>query len=123
MSDRAEGDAPGPAPDASRPPAGGTIVPDQRPPRRTRRTVALWACVVVVALLVTGVVGGYLKYRAVWDSIRRVAVSDLGKRPPKYTSALNLLVFGSGSVAGLTRHQELAWHVGREEETRSPRRS
>jgi LCP family protein required for cell wall assembly len=65
-----------------------------------------------VAVLVTGVLGGYLKYRSVWDSIHRVAVTGLGKRPPKYTSALNLLVFGSGSVAGLTRHQQLAWHVG-----------
>jgi LCP family protein required for cell wall assembly len=71
--------------------------------------------VAAVALLVTGVLGGYLKYRSVWDSIRRITVTGLGKRPPRYTSALNLLVFGSGSVAGLTRHQQLAWHVGREE--------
>jgi LCP family protein required for cell wall assembly len=114
MSDRAEEDAPGPALDPPGQPRESDIGPDRRPPRR-RRTVVLWACVVVVALLVTGVVGGYLKYRAVWDSISRVAVSDLGRRPPKFTGALNLLVFGSGSVAGLTRHQELAWHVGREE--------
>jgi LCP family protein required for cell wall assembly len=117
MSDRAEEDAggPGQASDASRQSPDRTIAPDRRHPRRARRTVALWACVVVVALLVAGVVGGYLKYRAVWDSISRVAVSDLGGRPPKFTSALNLLVFGSGSVAGLSRRQELAWHVGREE--------
>jgi LCP family protein required for cell wall assembly len=83
--------------------------------RRAGRTVALWACVTVVVLVVAGVVGGYLKYRAVWDSISRIAVSDLGKRPPKFTSAENLLVFGSGSVAGLTRREELAWHVGRQE--------
>jgi LCP family protein required for cell wall assembly len=116
MNDRAEEGAagPGPAPDASGQPRDSDMVPDRRPPRR-RRTVALWACAVVVALVVTGVVGGYLKYRAVWDSISRIAVSDLGRRPPKFTSALNLLVFGSGSVAGLTRHQELAWHVGQEE--------
>jgi LCP family protein required for cell wall assembly len=117
MSDRAEEDAAGPgqASGASRQSPDRTIAPDRRQPRRTRRTVAIWAFVVVLALLVTGVVGGYLKYRAVWDSISRIAVSNLGRRPPKFTSALNLLVFGSGSIAGLTRRQELAWHVGREE--------
>ena len=73
------------------------------------------AFVVAVALLVTGVLGGYLKYRSVWDSIHRITVTGLGKRPPRYTSALNLLVFGSGSLAGLTRHQQLAWHVGSEQ--------
>ncbi len=68
-----------------------------------------------VVLLVAGVLGGYLKYRSVWDSIHRITVTGLGKRPPRYTSALNLLVFGSGSIAGLTRRQQLAWHVGRAE--------
>jgi LCP family protein required for cell wall assembly len=68
----------------------------------------------VVAALVGGLLAAYLKYRAVWDSIRRVDVTqgELGKRPPQYTSALNLLVYASGSTAGLTRRQELYWHVG-----------
>jgi LCP family protein required for cell wall assembly len=48
----------------------------------------------------------------VWDSIHRVNVTGLGQRPPQYKSALNLLVFASGSTAGLTRSQQLAWHVG-----------
>jgi LCP family protein required for cell wall assembly len=65
-----------------------------------------------VCLLVIGALAGYLKYRSVWDSIRRVNVTGLGKRPPQYNSALNLLVFASGSTAGLTRRQQLAWHVG-----------
>jgi LCP family protein required for cell wall assembly len=87
-----------------------------RPWRRpTSRTIAVSAAVVVAALLVTTVLGGYLKYRSVWDSIHRITVTGLGKRPPQYTSALNLLVFGSGSVAGLTRRQQLAWHVGSEQ--------
>ncbi|HEY6279337.1 MAG TPA: LCP family protein [Streptosporangiaceae bacterium] len=85
------------------------------PRRPARPAIAVWASVVVVAVLVGGVLGGYLKYRSVWDSIRRIAVTGLGKRPPKYTSALNLLVFGSGSVAGLTRREQLAWHVGSEQ--------
>jgi LCP family protein required for cell wall assembly len=70
------------------------------------------AFVVAVALLVAGVLGGYLKYRSVWDAIHRITVTGLGKRPPQYTTSVNLLVFGSGSLAGLTRHQQLAWHVG-----------
>jgi LCP family protein required for cell wall assembly len=84
-------------------------------PRRPRgRVAAAWVSVVVAAALVGGLLTAYLKYRAVWDSIRRVDVTqgELGKRPPQYTSALNLLVFASGSTAGLTRQQELYWHVG-----------
>lgn len=84
-------------------------------PRRSRgRVVAAWVSSVVVAALVVGSLAVYLKYRAVWDSIRRVDVtqSELGRRPPQYTSALNLLVFASGSTAGLTRQQQLYWHVG-----------
>jgi LCP family protein required for cell wall assembly len=61
--------------------------------------------------------GAYWKFRSVWTSINHVAVGDLGKRPPKYNkNALNLLVFASGSTAGLTRRQQLYWHVGRDAE-------
>jgi LCP family protein required for cell wall assembly len=77
-----------------------------------RRKIIGWASVVVVCALVAGSLAGYLKYRAVWDSIHRVNVSGLGRRPPQYGNALNLLVFASGSTAGLTRQQQLAWHVG-----------
>jgi LCP family protein required for cell wall assembly len=83
--------------------------------RSAGRMIAICAFAVVTALLVAAVLGGYLKYRSVWDSIHRITVTGLGKRPPQYTSALNLLVFGSGSLAGLTRHQQLAWHVGSEQ--------
>jgi len=87
-------------------------------PRYSRRmTIIGWVSVVVVSALVIVTLGAYVKYREVWDSIHRVAVTDLGRRPPtyasaKYTNALNLLVFASGSTAGLTRQQELYWHVG-----------
>jgi LCP family protein required for cell wall assembly len=94
---------------------GGSTPGGPRPRRSTSRTIIACAFAVAVALLVTGVLGGYLKYRSVWDSIHRITVTGLGKRPPRYTSALNLLVFGSGSLAGLTRHQQLAWHVGSEQ--------
>ena len=76
--------------------------------------IAAWVSVVVVSALVIGSLAAYLKYRAVWESIHRIDVTanELGRRPPKYTNALNILVFASGSTAGLTRRQELYWHVG-----------
>jgi anionic cell wall polymer biosynthesis LytR-Cps2A-Psr (LCP) family protein len=87
-------------------------------PRPSRRmTIIGWVSVVLVSALVLATLGAYVKYREVWDSIHRVDVTNLGNRPPtyasaKYTNALNLLVFASGSTAGLTRSQQLAWHVG-----------
>jgi LCP family protein required for cell wall assembly len=74
--------------------------------------VLRWGSITLVAVLILGLVGGYLKYRSVWNSIKRVPVTVLGHRPPKYTSALNLLVFGSDSRKGLSRHQQLKLHVG-----------
>ncbi len=50
-----------------------------------------------------------------WNSISHVPVqaTELGKRPPTYNSALNILVYGSDSRAGLTHRQEVRLHVGR----------
>jgi len=107
------GGTPGGTPGNATPDVGAPGGP--RPRHSARRTITLCASAVVVALLVTAVLGGYLKYRSVWDSIHRITVTGLGKRPPRYTSAVNLLVFGSGSLAGLTRRQERAWHVGSEQ--------
>src|SRR5260221_5930102 len=94
---------------------GGSAAPARSRPM----TIAGWASIVVVSALVIATLAAYVKYREVWDSIRRVDVTanDLGHRPPRYlsatdTNALNLLVFASGSTAGLTRRQQLAWHVG-----------
>jgi hypothetical protein len=84
-------------------PSGGP-----RPRRVAGQRIAGWMAVIVVAGVTAGVLAGYEKYRTVWDSIGRVDVTGLGHRPPKYTSAENLLVFGSGSAAGLTRRQQLA---------------
>ncbi len=50
--------------------------------------------------LVVGTLYGYVKYRDVWDGISHIAVGDLGKRPPKYNDALNLLLIGSDSRSG-----------------------
>ena len=109
-TDKAGTSSPGPGNGrASNPPPGAA-----RPPRSRRRAVIAWVSVVVVAALVGGSLAAYLKYRAVWESIHRIDVTggELGNRPRQYTNALNLLVFASGSTAGLTRREQLAWHVG-----------
>ena len=82
--------------------------------RRKSRHVAAWVSAGLVCILTLALLGAYWKFRSVWSSINRVPVTDLGKRPPRYNNALNLLVFASGSTAGLTRRQRHYWHVGRD---------
>ena len=83
--------------------------------RRRGRRVAGWVAVTLVVVVTLAALGAYWKFRSVWTSIDHVAVGDLGKRPPKFNkNSLNLLVFASGSTAGLTRRQQLYWHVGRD---------
>jgi LCP family protein required for cell wall assembly len=84
------------------------------PTRRRGRLIAAWISVALVCVLTVALLGAYWKWRSVWSSIHQVTVTGLGKRPPKYNNALNLLVFASGSTAGLTRKQQLYWHVGRD---------
>jgi LCP family protein required for cell wall assembly len=80
--------------------------------RRRGRRVAAWVAVALVCIVTLALLGAYWKVRSVWTSINRVPVTDLGKRPPRYNNALNVLVFASGSTAGLSRRQQLYWHVG-----------
>ena len=82
--------------------------------RRRGRRAAAWVSAVLVCILTLALLGAYWKFRSVWSSINRVPVTGLGKRPPKYNDALNLLVFASGTTTGLTRRQQLYWHVGRD---------
>jgi LCP family protein required for cell wall assembly len=90
-----------------------------RPPRRARRTrrslalrVSAWVSAAVAVVLVAAALVGYAKYREIWDGIHREVVTDLGKRPPKYTNAVNILVFGSDSRVGLTPREQIRLHVG-----------
>jgi LCP family protein required for cell wall assembly len=84
-----------------------------RPARRRRRRtggsrrysrkalIAGGLAIFVTAVLVIGSLYVYVRYRLVWDSIKRINVAaDLTKRPPGYGHALNLLVIGSDSRAG-----------------------
>jgi LCP family protein required for cell wall assembly len=68
----------------------------------------------MAAVLVAAALVAYFENRQIWGSIHHDAVTGLGKRPPKYaTSAMNILMFGSDTRAGLTRREQLVLHVGR----------
>jgi LCP family protein required for cell wall assembly len=72
-----------------------------------------WVSVAVVIVLGAAVLGSYFKTKAVYDSIKRVPLTDLGKRPPQYsTSSMNILVYGSDSRAGLDPHEQVLLHTG-----------
>jgi LCP family protein required for cell wall assembly len=62
-----------------------------------------WIAAGLAVVLVVASLAAYLKFRSVWDSIRRVSVAGLGPQPPKLTNALNILVIGSDSRAGPNR--------------------
>jgi len=87
----------------------------RRRPRESKRHVLRWVAVAVVVLLAAGTLTAYLKYRAVYDSITRIAVSpgELGKRPPQYsTTSMNVLIYGTDSRAGLDRHWQYILNTG-----------
>jgi LCP family protein required for cell wall assembly len=65
-----------------------------------RMHLTAWVSVGVVSLLVIAALGAYIKFRTVWDSIDRVPLTDLGKRPPKLNDAINILLIGSDSRSG-----------------------
>ena len=80
--------------------------PRQHRPRRCRPLAwraAGWLAAFLVLLPVVVSLGAYVRYRSVWDSIRRIDVTGLGHRPPKYNNALNVLLIGSDSRAGQNR--------------------
>ena len=54
-------------------------------------------------LLVAATLTVYARYRGIWNSIHRVAITGLGPQPPQNTSALNILLIGSDSRAGANR--------------------
>jgi LCP family protein required for cell wall assembly len=87
-------------------PGPGRSAQTRRPAPRKRRSpvsMMLGGLAVLVALVVVGgAVAAYVKYREVWDGIKRVDVAgDLtGARPHEDPNALNLLVIGSDSRVG-----------------------
>jgi len=89
-----------------------------RQPRSGKRHVLRWVAVGAVVIVAAGTLGAYLKYRAVYDSITRVAVptTALGHRPPVYsTDSQNILVYGDDNRAGLTPHQQYVLRTGHDQ--------
>ena len=71
-----------------------------RRPRTGKRHVLRWVATGVVVILAAGTLTAYLKYRAVYDSITRIAVpsTELGQRPQQYsTASVNILIYGDDS--------------------------
>ena len=64
----------------------------RRRPRTGKRHVLRWVATAVVVILGAGTLAVYLKYRAVYDSITRIAVpsTELGHRPQQYSTASEL---------------------------------
>src|ERR1022692_827270 len=87
---------------------GAVGKPSRRSPRggsraRLRRRITAWASISLTAILVIAALGAYVEYRNVVDSLHHVAITDLGKRPQKYTNALNILLIGSDSRQGANK--------------------
>ena len=84
-------------------------------PRDGKRHILRWVAVGAVVILSAGTLAGYLKYRAVYDSITRVTVpgAELGQRPQDYSSSSeNILIYGDDSRKGLDAHQQFILHTG-----------
>jgi LCP family protein required for cell wall assembly len=90
----------GKPPRSGKPPKPGKAARPVKASRGLR--LAGWLSVAVVSILVISTLGAYFKLRAEWDSIGHVTVNshDLGKRPPKYNDAQNILMIGSDTRTG-----------------------
>ncbi len=73
----------------------------RRPSQPLGKRIAAWTSIGLTAVLVIAVLAVYVKYRSFWDSIKRVDVTGLiGKQPPKYNNAENILLIGSDTRTG-----------------------
>jgi len=86
----------------------------RKAPRDGKRHVLRWIAAGVVIVLVGATLAAYVKYREIYDSITRVNPgSELGKRPPDYSTASeNILVYGDDSRKGLDAHEQYILHTG-----------
>ena len=106
MTGRGSGQPAGPRLRRARRAAG--VAEDGSRPRRKHRTrsLVLGGLAISVAGLVTGgTLAAYSVYRADWNAVKHVNVSsDLGThRPPPDPNALNILLIGSDSRAGVNK--------------------
>jgi LCP family protein required for cell wall assembly len=85
----------------------------RREPGTRKRHWLRWTALAVAVIAVAGVLTAYGKYRQVYDSIKKVPLTNLGKRPVDYSTASeNILVYGSDSRAGLSPHEQYILHTG-----------
>ena len=85
----------------------------RRSPGSRHFHIGRWIAAVLVVVVSVGALGAYVKYRKVYDSVGRVTLNDLGKRPQVFsTSSMNILVFGEDSRAGLDHHAQVVLHTG-----------
>ncbi len=84
--------------------------PKGHPPRRRRvgrsRSVRIlgWIAVIMTVVVVGSSLVAYAEWRHLLGNIQKENVGGLlGKRPPKYNSALNILLIGSDSRAGVNK--------------------
>ncbi len=88
--------------------------------RRVRKEAVLGtAAILATVLVVSTSLVGYARWRSLYGSIKRVAVSsaDLGKHRPPYTAALNILVLGSDSRGGSNGHGNASVITGARSDT------
>ena len=86
----------------------------RRSPVQRQLHIGRWISAVLVVVLSAGALGAYVKYRKVYNSVHRVTLHDLGKRPQEFsTSSMNILVFGEDSRAGLDHHAQVVLHTGK----------
>ena len=79
----------------------GTRANSRGPRHSLGQQIAGYTSVVLVAVLVAASLVVYAKYRAFWDSIRRVDVAGIiGPQPPKFNNAENILLIGSDTRLG-----------------------
>ena len=78
-----------------------------KPPRRPRTgharrwRVLGWISVIMTVVVVSTSLVAYAEWRHLWGNIQKENVDGLlGRRPPKFNSALNILLIGSDSRAG-----------------------
>jgi LCP family protein required for cell wall assembly len=81
--------------------------------RRRYRWILGGTAIAVVLAVGATVLVGYQKVHKIVSEIRHVPITDLGRRPPVYsTSSENILIFGSDSRAGLDHHMQVELHTG-----------
>ena len=72
----------------------------RRPRQPLGKRIAAWTSIGVTAVLVLAVLAAYVKYRSVWDSIKRIDVAGLIGNVPKLNNAENILILGSDTRIG-----------------------